>query len=195
MKDRDASSFDLEHARELSRTLRTLGGADEKPLDTEASGVSYVRFPAPTPEAGAPAPAADRPPAAPPSEPLALPRDISSCEDLLGWFLESYKTETAFIVDNQGFVIAHQGAVPPDGLDGIGAEVYMAFEQLARVDSTVGRLIWIDLEFSRRRIAALHVPVSDGDPMLFVWINVSEAYFSQRAAIEEALLKGVAQIP
>lgn len=195
MKDRDVSSSDIECAREISRRLSAFGAKTDSPADAPAAVTEYVRFsnaPSRT-ERNAKATVTvleKEPPAnAPEIEPFPpLPRDTGSWEALLAWTADRFEAESAFIVDNQGFVIANRGKIPSDGFEALGAEVYLAFEQLERLDPLAGRLLWLDLEFTRRRISALRAKVPNREQMVFVAVNSSSAHIPHRAKIENSIL-------
>jgi hypothetical protein len=192
MRDHGVSSSDIERARELSRRLAfpsRQGSAQA--VDTTA----YIRFPAVVQERpGRAVEATTTSTSAVPTPAVSERASAASWEDLLAWLAEQLGAEAAFIVDNQGFVIANRGKIPSDGFEALGAEVYMSFEQLERVDTLAGRLIWIELEFTRRRLTALRARVPGREQMLFVAINSSAEHAGQKAAIERIVLDGMARL-
>ena len=193
MRDRDVSSSDIECAREMSRRLSAFGAKKDSSADAASTVVEYVRFTTVLPRADHKTPATvtvlEKEPTAPVAEPFPpLPRDVESWEALLAWVSDRFGAEAAFIVDNQGFVIANRGRIPSDGFEALGAEVYLAFEQLERLDPSAGRLLWLDLEFTRRRISALRAKVPNREQMVFVAVNASPAHITHRSDIENAIL-------
>ncbi len=162
MKDRSANSYDLndlKQARDMLNSLVAAPGAvcgekkPEMPLYLRLSGASPARGAAQYP----PAPAAD---AADGGIPDMPPQQFPGWESCITWCMNITRSEAAFVVDSQGFVIASRGRVPGHGFDGTGAELICSVEQLDRIDPDAGKLIWIDLDFDKRRIVGF-IPPSD----------------------------------
>jgi hypothetical protein len=177
------SSSDFERARSLAQRLVGV----EAGKRAQAGG--FVQFP----KAGA-AVAVGRPrvlaPAVPTSiEPPAWPQHPpESLEVLLTWCTERAQASAGFLVDSQGFVIGTCGSLALDG-DALGAELYLAFEQLERVGQNAGRLFWIDLEFAKRRIAAMRAGAPDRPQVIVVLVAPGAGYGAVRPLIEQVVLE------
>lgn len=83
----------------------------------------------------------------------AVRKDFESWEDIVAWCMSLSRAETGFVVDSQGFVIASRGRIPGHGIEGIGAELVCSIEQLERIDPDAGRLLSVEMEFDKRRLA------------------------------------------
>ncbi len=84
-------------------------------------------------------------------------KDFSGWEDVVAWCMSISCTETGFVADSQGFVIASRGRIPAHGIEGIGAELVCSIEQLERIDPDAGRLLSVEMEFDKRRLAGFVV--------------------------------------
>lgn len=170
MNVQNARSSDLQLARQLSQRLAT--PVTERTPTSE--GPEFVRFTAgfaapkpPTPRRqtlapGDPVPRTPPVPAAPtsfsapaPIEPAAPPLDpalVESWEQFLAWCSLNAGVESAFVVDGQGFVIGQHGQLMPEQFDGVGAELSLAMEQLARIEALHGDLGSAVLGFGTRSL-------------------------------------------
>jgi hypothetical protein len=198
MKDRGVSSSDIDRARELSRRLSAFGSKTRQPSEA-APAAAYVRFTAAVPSEATTIPSAVASPERTAIEPAVaeLPplENVDSWETLLTWVSKGLAADAAFVVDNQGFVIANTGKVPTDGFVALGAELCLSFEQLESMDPLAGRPLWLDLEFMRRRIVAFCARVPKREQMLFVAINPAAAYVEKRTAVEKAVLDCMSKLP
>jgi hypothetical protein len=158
MKESAESSFDITLARELSCKLT---GQEEAPVSRPhvEDTAEYVRFPR-----GAPAK-----PQTAPAQPVAVkeetkplpPKQFVTWGDLLNWCMESTTATTAFVLDSDGFVVAHMGVEPINGFDGMGAELAYAMEHFSRVDQEAGGLRSVTLVFRERSLFGFHVRITD----------------------------------
>jgi len=159
MKDRSVNSYDLKQAREILSSLVSAPNAVREEKETETP--LYLRlsndFPARSETRRVPPPAPDVPAAGFPDVP---PQQFPGWESCITWCMNITRSEAAFVVDSQGFVIASRGRVPGHGFDGTGAELICSVEQLERIDPDAGHLIWIDLDFDKRRVVGF-IPPSD----------------------------------
>jgi hypothetical protein len=57
-------------------------------------------------------------------------------------------------------------------------------EQLERIDHTAGDLIWVDIEFARRRIAGLAVKATDEGRMILGFLSPNAYDTAVRGMIE-----------
>lgn len=138
-------SSDVELARALSRRLSGLA-ADSGPSDASP----YLRFTSstspPAPATGADETAVDE----------AL-NDFTRWDEFLAWSLNKVRSSAAFAVDPQGFVIGSSGNVPADGFEGTGAELSYVLSQADVLNSEMGELRSISLEFANSRVAGFRV--------------------------------------
>lgn len=156
MKKSVENSYDIALARDLSCAL-TDRGAHPVPRPPVDDGVPYTRFPravrgtAPV----LPTPAADGAPDSP------LPDTFVTWGDLLTWCMEMSRARSAFVLDADGFVVAHLGEEPVNGFDGMGAELAYAMDFLGRVDERAGVLRSVSLEFGKRAIFGFRVMITE----------------------------------
>lgn len=88
---------------------------------------------------------------------------LSSWEECVAWCMDMTRAEAVFAADSQGFVIASRGNMPPQGFEGAGAELICSIEQLERIAPDAGTLLWLDLDFSRYRVAGFITPLFDSE--------------------------------
>jgi hypothetical protein len=209
MKDLVVNSSDLERARAMSRRLAqsasTAGYLKARfvrfgPAITPA--VSPVVSPvlmsiepeAPQPPLVPQVPSPQPPPPPEPPTVVAPSAPIENWDALMTWFVENTVAEAGLIVDSQGFVISTSGQVSADGFEAFGAEIYLSYEQLERIDTESGRLVWLDMEFTEKRIISLRARIPDQAPMLFAVINPSETYWKGRHVIEQVVLTALLRL-
>ncbi len=171
MTSHSESSSDIAAAGRISRRLT---GAAPAAGIAAGSDPPFIRFRAPQPQPQPePEPLLPEPEtvAAPLPPPDPVPQDLESWGEFLTWALDHTGGESAFVVDSQGFVIAHCGNVPADGFEGSGAELCLAMEQLDQIDGENQSLRGVELEFLSRRIIAMRVQ-SDDELEVIVAIEV-----------------------
>lgn len=171
----NADSFELGPA---ARLLQALCGRGVSPgaVDTDPPiSVSYARLaavaplrPRPTPP---PAETARPLPAAAPEPTL---QRLADWDGWLAWCVTLTRAEAAFVVDTQGFVIAHRGRIPAEGFEGAGAELVCSIEQLQRIAPDAGEVCCIDIEFDRRRIVGFVAAAATGAPPYVIGIVAQE---------------------
>jgi hypothetical protein len=136
MSRRSATSSDLELARALS--LRLSGGrAEGQPGAPAAQG--YVHF-APSPPA----------PATMPGQPEGLTIELKRFETwdrLLDWCLSLTRATTAFVMDPEGFAIAHRGALSDEEIQGVGSQLMVAMSQADRLEHPGTPALSVCVEF------------------------------------------------
>jgi hypothetical protein len=144
MSSRDVNSSDIERARALSRRL---AGERNAPAPSEPKE-GFVRFAnrfQSRANQPAPAPAAAAAPAAKP-----IPEALVSCENwdaMLAWCLEASGAKAAFVVDPEGFVIAHRGNWKFENLEAVGSQLLDVKERAERIEQGGGaKLIGLELE-------------------------------------------------
>jgi hypothetical protein len=135
---RSGNSSDLALARELSRRLVI----EARPLPTPeaARPPSYVAFPSRARGS---------------SEikrilepPLVSVDQGSVCWDrLLDWCLHAFAGEAAFVMDDQGLVVATRGRMPPEAVQAVGSRLILALQHAERIADADGtsRSIAIEL--------------------------------------------------
>ncbi|MEJ2202219.1 MAG: hypothetical protein P8X63_14555, partial [Desulfuromonadaceae bacterium] len=169
MRDLSVNSYNLQEAKKILATLVTKtsqAGREE----AGGTGSSYVRMlprvepspPAAMPEekkSGYEAPLQDS--VAPPKE------SFVSWDDCIAWCMQVTRSEAAFVVDSQGFIIAMRGRVPSHGFECTGAELVYAMDQLQRIDPEAGKLHWIDLDYHKRRVVGM-VTVTEAEECFIV---------------------------
>jgi hypothetical protein len=171
-----ARSSDLERAKRLTwRLLDPAAGSEATP---EVRG--YVRLgarPEPARPPAAPAPSPARAPvvaaavasAAPPAIAPALPAPTTadSWRELLRWCCQAASGTNAFVVDSQGFVVAHEGTRPFVDIEDLGSQLVVT---IGRADQTevVGPALSLHLEYPTLRVTATRLSVSMREPLLLV---------------------------
>jgi hypothetical protein len=163
MKDRNASSYNLQDAKKILDTLLVKKPKAAQEVKPVAHG--YVRLaqkavprPHPPSEVNSGPAVAEKVPEAP----LSVPEKFTSWEDCIAWCMQVARAEAAFVVDSQGFIIAVRGRVPASGFECTGAELVYAMDQLERIDPEAGKLLWIDLDYDKRRVVGFVTP-SEGE--------------------------------
>lgn len=161
-----AGSSDAEIARTLSRRLSGLE-TDAEPV---AAATGYLRFtPTAAAHEGAAAPTDDT---APPEEPL---NDFTRWDEFLAWSLNKVRSAAAFAVDPQGFVIGSSGNVPEDGFEGTGAELSYVMGQADVMNTEMGPLRALALEFADRRISGFRLDSAGAEGFIVAFID-AEAF-------------------
>lgn len=131
MTNRNVSSSNLERAREASRRIQ---GEAPGPAAAVAPQ-TYVRFRAQAliPAAPVPAPAAPAP--LPPLDIQSPPGSLApfSWDKLLTWCRTAARAESAFAMDSHWLVIAHQGSLRPEQVEGVGSCLMIALEQARKM--------------------------------------------------------------
>lgn len=151
MKDRSASSSDLDQAVTLSRRLSPRRPIQDARPETETP-TEYARF------FRGKAPSRKVTPRKLDEDiPLALPRrGIRSWEDLLGWCLTVLRGDAGFVVDGKGFVIAQRGQ-ELERFEMMGAELASAMDQLALARIDAGGLTWVEVVHGKGRTLVMPV--------------------------------------
>ena len=185
MKDRGVSSSDLQRAQKLSQQLFGLEkSSDRRASQLDASAAPYLKLAGGRSEEAGQSSIESK---------LSLqdPPHFEGWEPLIEWLMSQLGAESAFVVDTQGFVIATSGQSATDGFEGMGAELCYAAEQLERVDPAAGALLWVDLEFGRRRIVCLKANAKERDTMLLGFVGVDPDYMSSRAKLERIVVEAM----
>lgn len=192
MKDRSVNSYDLKEARQILSILAPTTGKVSPPLaKPDAAREGYLRLSAETLGRNAARttvePLQDSSYSAGTDE-LMRPQKFANWENCIAWCMSALRAEAAFVVDSQGFVIASRGRVPGHGFEGTGAELVCSVEQLVRVDPEAGTLLWVDLDFDKRRIVAFVTATEDSGCFVVGLIAPDPHYFLLKQNITRQIL-------
>ncbi|MDA8430494.1 MAG: hypothetical protein M0T70_14675 [Geobacteraceae bacterium] len=166
MKDRNANSYDLKQAQQILNALfpSAEGSTPEKQIPVQAP--RYLQL-----SKAFPARMASLPAAIPAGSLPAIieatgedhPHQFSNWEGCIAWCMSLTRAESVFVVDSQGFIIANRGRIPGQGFEAVGAELICSIEQLERVAPDAGKLLWLDLDFDKSRVAGFITPPVDAE--------------------------------
>lgn len=196
MRDQNAPLYNLEQAQQiLTRLTLVTPGQPQASIPPEG-GASFVRLSLPPLAVEAqptsiqdhPAAAADR------EEKLALPPYFDTWEDCISWCMEATRSDAAFVVDSQGFIIASRGRIPGRGVECTGAELVCAVELLERMDPDAGKLTWVDLDFDRQRIVGFIAPMDNGEFYIVGLLSPDPAYYNHKLAITRQIIESLPTI-
>lgn len=143
-------SSDLEAARAASRSLRT--GATQAVLDR-----GYVRFEASRFTGARATEALSRTPRAP--EPRF---GSASWERLLDDCMVAAESSDAFLINEQGLVIALRGAIDPDEAESVGSRTQLAMEQVDRMANANATRRMAMVELDSRWLVGVRFALGDG---------------------------------
>lgn len=187
MSSRDGNSSDLERARTLSRRL---SGESDAPAPS-APPTRFVRFsnrlPPRAARAADAAPAPSPVPAAPKPLPPA-PASFESWDALLGWCLEVTRAKAAFVVDPEGFVIAHRGDWRFEHLEAVGSQLLDVKERAERIEQA-GSAKLIALELESFSLSGMVFALEGGGAMLVGFIDSKELGREAQKAIAAQVAK------
>ena len=187
MKDHSVNSYDLKQAREILNSLVSGTTAVLEEIKPEAP--LYLRLSDDSTARGearrAPEPAPEPAPAGIPDVP---PQQFPGWESCISWCMNITRSEAAFVVDSQGFVIASRGRVPGHGFDGTGAELICSVEQLERIDPDAGKLVWIELDYDKRRVVGFIPPSDKKEHYVLGLISPDPSYTSLKQIISRQIL-------
>jgi len=161
MTTNTVGSSDVEHARALSRRL---SGLETDETSSDAGASPYLRFARPSTHE---APRTDDGDTAV-DEPL---NDFTRWDEFLAWSLNKVRSSAAFAVDTQGFVIGSSGNVPQDGFEGTGAELSYVLSQADVMNTEMGELRSIVLEFANRRVSGFRVESTEAKGFVIAFID------------------------
>lgn len=180
---KSGSSFDVERARELSRKLSP-GPAPSLPK-AEKPAPGYIRFSSGTlGKAAAPAKSAPEPEQQlTPAEqfgPALWNRMLDQCLSAAG-------AELAFVVDEDGLVVAWRGGPDASFSEGIGARLVIAFEQAVQMADVGSTSQSIAIEFGDRWLTGIRIHRGD-NPILTVGVLAPAVVTREvRRAMEKVL--------
>lgn len=164
---RDASSFDLNRARELSRKLSA--AEQSAPQPAQALPTPPLRFAAaqvkgvPPPALAAPAGATNGAATngAPTPAPLRMPPPPTSTtfEGRTTWCRDALSAEAVFLLDERGLLVASAGAVQSGEAEGMGARLVFTFEQTDAMKRGTDRTRSISIEFGNSFLTGWRFPL------------------------------------
>jgi len=95
----------------------------------------------------------------------AATTSFESWESLLAWAIDICHASIGFVVNSEGFVIANWGDAESTRVDGLGADLCLALDELERTDPGGGRLQTVCLRFEMHWVIALRT--SHGESSAF----------------------------
>jgi hypothetical protein len=191
MKDRSANSYDLKDAQQILATLAPTTGISARQKPVSDSPPEYLRlskeFSAQKASRIAVQPGEALKAAAATAENFQ-PQNFTSWESCIAWCMSTIRAEAAFVVDSQGFIIASRGRVPSQGFEGTGAELVCSVEQLERVAPDAGKLLWVDLDFDKRRVVAFITPSESSEYFVVGFIAPDHAFHSFKQHVTNQII-------
>jgi hypothetical protein len=193
MKEHSANSYDLKQAQQILVSLfPTAEGLtreelipDEAPQYLQLSKDFVLRMASrqsPLPVVSPPEPIA--------AASAAHQQQFSSWEECIAWCMSLTRAEAAFVADSQGFIIASRGRVPGQGFEAAGAELICSVEQLERIAPDAGKLLWIDMDFDKCRVAGFITPPVDAEYYVVGLISPdSSSFYSHKQIITRNILE------
>jgi len=191
MKDRSVNSYDLKDAQQILTTLAPSTGTANRQRPVSDSTPVYLRLSDVSLSQKA-SRAAVQPveasKAATTTTENIQPQNFTSWESCIAWCMSTIRAEAAFVVDSQGFIIASRGRVPSQGFEGTGAELVCSVEQLERVAPDAGKLLWVDLDFDKRRVVAFITPSESPEYYVVGFISPDSAFYSLKQSITNQII-------
>lgn len=196
MKDRNVNSYNLAYAQQILASLvqKKQHGKSLEPIDTQ----TFVRLtaqqktdPVALPPIGA-GPANTQDPQE--TELTPPPQKFNDWESCIAWCISMTRAEAAFVVDSQGFIIATRGRIPGHGFECTGAEMIYAMDQLERIDPEAGNLLWIDLDFNKRRLVGFVTPAEDAAYFIVGLVAPESSYNASKNLISKHIIESLASM-
>lgn len=160
MSSRDASSSDLNRAREMSRRLSQLepGAPPQRDAGSRFSASQVTGVPTPAPMAATPVPGAEPRSTTPlPARVPPLPA-ATTFEARTSWCREALGADSVFLLDERGLLVASAGSVTAADAEGVGARVVFTFEQADAMRRGSDRTRSICVEFGSGFLTAWRFP-------------------------------------
>lgn len=192
MKDLSVNLYDLKQAQLILSTLAPVASAipatEKNHVESEPAYLRLTRDHLPPRKE----PAAEENAGTAPEASAAVievePQKFASWETCISWCMSLTKAEAAFVVDPQGFIIASRGRAPGYGFEGTGAELICSVEQLERVAPDAGKLMWVDLDFDKRKIVGFVTPSEDSASYVIGLIAPDPVFHSIKQTITRQIL-------
>lgn len=191
MKDRSVNSYDLKDAQLILTTLAPSAGISARQKPSGGSPPEYLRLSnelssqkvsrvavQPHDDHKAACVAVER----------EQPQKFTSWESCIAWCMSMIRAEAAFVVDSQGFIIASRGRVPGQGFEGAGAELVCSVDQLERVAPDAGKLLWVDLDFDKRRVVAFITPTEASEYYVVGFIAPDASFSSLKQHLASQII-------
>lgn len=196
MRDQNVPLYNLEQAQQILTRLSTVTPEQiQAPILPEGES-SFVRLSLPSlaVEAQAESITTLSVAEAKQEEKLELPPHFNTWEDCISWCMEATRSDAAFVVDSQGFIIASRGRIPGRGIECIGAELVCAVELLERMDPDSGNLTWVDFDFDRRRLVGFIAPTDNDEFYIVGLLAPAPAYYNHKQAITRQIIESLPSI-
>jgi hypothetical protein len=192
MNDRSVNSYDLNEARQILSALTPVTQTTQAVAVEVAA--TYVRLVSDAvPRTAAPTVVREvfASPDVQMEEADLKPQKFSGWESCVAWCMQLTRAEAAFVVDSQGFIIASRGRVPGHGFEGAGAELVCSVEQLERIEPDAGRLLWVDLDFDKRRIVGFITPSETKEYYVVGMISPDPGYHSLKQIVSRQIVENL----
>lgn len=194
MKDRSVNSYDLTEAQKILTALTPAAGTASREKSISESSPGYLRLSKeflPQKVSRTDVHSFEDPKDSAAVNESLQPQKFSSWESCISWCMSTMRAEAAFVVDSQGFIIASRGRVPGHGFEGTGAELVCSVEQLERVEPDAGKLLWVDLDYDKRRVAAFVTPSENSDFFVIGFVSPDPAYYSLKQIVARQIIENL----
>ena len=186
MSGPNASSSDLDLARDLSHRL--LGVEDRGgPLVYQAIP-GCVSFPEERTARVCGVAAA-----VPATLPVA-PRAFEGWSQVLDWSLELSGATTAFVMDPEGFAIAHSGPIGGEEIQGLGSQLMVAMSQTDRLENPGTPALSVCVEYAAFWITGLRLSVGQRGPFTLGFIAAHPLAVEVRGVIREQVVANLGHL-
>jgi hypothetical protein len=194
MKDHNVNSYNLLYAQQILATLvpKKQSGPAHRPQSEPQNFVRLTQqkraLPAELP-AAAPNPTGSEDC----QEMVVTPpqQNFTDWESCIAWCIGITRAEAAFVVDSQGFIIATRGRIPGHGFECTGAEMIYAMDQLERIDPEAGNLLWIDLDFNKRRLVGFVTPMEDAAYFIVGLVSPESSYNASKHVMSKHIIESL----
>lgn len=193
MKDRNVSSYNLLYAQQILNDLATKKRSAPR-INPQKGDKPYVRLMPVKPdkvETGSTTFAPASPEVAPLAAAVAPQQTFRDWESCIAWCIDVTRSEAAFVVDSQGFIIATRGRIPGHGFECTGAELIYTMDQLERIDPEAGKLLWIDLDFNKRRLVGFVTPEKENEYFIVGLVAPEAAYNASKHLISKHIIESL----
>ena len=171
MSDRNDGWSDLQRAKEASRRLGGMANAGPPRSRGAEPTRSYTRFRGPKASPPAPAPTSGNASPAGAVPAPTLPAEVAKTwTGLLTWACEATASESAFVVDSQGFVLAHQGNWSYEDIEDVGSQLTLIMTRADETESA-GRSRSISLEFGQHWLNGTRLEFGGVGELTFVLLS------------------------
>lgn len=182
MNEQKENYSDIEKARQISQKLRP----NSQPISQVPKQQNYLSFQAAKLVFGQAGSASSY-------NPLVYNPPIrSQCPDnywnnLLLWYLENSKGSSAFIIDQEGFVVAYQGQLSAKDIEEIGARLVAVFHQANKFQINGEELSTLRLEYPNNWVTSLLINLNENVTLLVGLISSAVENKEILSAIKNAI--------